>query len=407
MQAEYQASFVIISIVIAVFSACISLAIMDGVNALPTRLKQLRTVSAGITFATGIWTMHFVGMLAVQLPMPLAYSPILTLVSYLFSIMGAIPAMGLIAVKEKATRHQLSASVLLAIAICIMHYSGMASMRMSPAIVYDPLWVLISIIIAFVASYIGLYITGNWGDNHKKGRWVFYGAGVVLGVAVSAMHYAGMEAADFALDSVSLATNEEGVLLGGDLVYAVLSASLLVMVLLLFSSLSVKNIILWKVLFIVGIAELTIMLILPIIVPESLPKLLYAALDVLTLLILVFPVAWRVRVNGLELLDNQNTIEKNLEAQQAINQLLSLSLHEVSMEVFLNKALRIIQVVSWLKTLPQGAIFLNDAKDQSLTMVAEYNLAPHISQQCAKIKHGQCLCGTVASTQQVQHHKHV
>ncbi|MCK5356448.1 MAG: diguanylate cyclase, partial [Methyloprofundus sp.] len=75
--------------------------------------------------------------------------------------------------------------------------------------------------------------------------------------------------------------------------------------------------------------------------------------------------------------------------------------------MFLNKALRIIQAVSWLKTLPQGAIFLNDANDQSLTMVAEYNLAPQISLQCAKVKHGQCLCGTVASTQQVQHHNHV
>ena len=75
MQAEYQASFVIISIAIAIFSACISLAIMDGVNALPNRLKQLRIVSAGVAFATGVWAMHFVGMLAVQLPMPLAYSP--------------------------------------------------------------------------------------------------------------------------------------------------------------------------------------------------------------------------------------------------------------------------------------------------------------------------------------------
>ena len=101
MQAEYQASLVIISIAIAIFSACISLSIMDGINVLPKRLKYLRIVSAGIAFATGVWTMHFVGMLAVKMPMSLAYSPDLTLASYLFAVMGSISAMALISVEQK------------------------------------------------------------------------------------------------------------------------------------------------------------------------------------------------------------------------------------------------------------------------------------------------------------------
>ncbi len=407
MQADYQPSLVIISIAIAIFSACISLSIMDGVNGLPRRFKQWRTVSAGIAFATGIWAMHFVGMIAVQLPMPLAYSPSITFASYLFSIMGSIYAMALISVKKKTANHQLRASVLLAIAICIMHYSGMASMRMQPAIVYDPLWVIVSLFIAFVASYIGLYITGNWGNSNKKKRWAFYSAGIVLGIAVSAMHYSAMEAAHFSANSVSLAVNEEGAFEGGGLVYAVVSASLLVMILLLISSLNVRNIIVWKVLFIVGISELVIMLTLPIILPENTPKIVQAILDVLVLIIFVFPIAWRIRVNGLDLLDSKALIEKSLEAQQAINHLLSLPLHQLSMEDFLNKALRIVQGVSWLKTLPQGAIFLNNPDEQSLSMVAEYNLSASISQQCTKIKHGECLCGLAASTLKIQHNRHV
>ena len=173
MQAEYQASLVIISITLAIFSACISLSIMDGVNALPKRLKYLRVVSAGITFATGVWTMHFVGMLAVKMPMSLAYSPDLTLASYLFAVMGSIPAMALISVEKKTAIYQLSASVLLATAICIMHYSGMASMRIQPAIVYDSLWVFMSLFIAFAASYVGLTIKGSFGNNNKKKRCIF------------------------------------------------------------------------------------------------------------------------------------------------------------------------------------------------------------------------------------------
>lgn len=407
MQADYQTTLVIISIAIAIVCSCISLSIIDGVYGLPKRLRQLRIVSAGVAFATGVWSMHFVGMLAVQLPMPLAYSPRLTFASYLFSVIGSISAMALISVEKKTRLYQLSASVLLATAICIMHYSGMASMRMQPAIVYDPGWVFVSLFVAFVASHAGLTVIAYWENKNKKKRWVLYSAGLVLGVAVSAMHYSAMEAAYFAIDSVSLAAGDDVALEGGGLVYAVLSASFLVVVLLLFSSLSVGNIILWKVLFVIGISELTIMLCLPMFLPDQTPKLLEAVLDVLLLIILVLPVAWRVRTNGLELLDSKVFIEKNLEAQQAINQLLALSLHDLTMEAFLNKALRIIQAVSWLKTLPQGAIFLNNPDEQSLSMVAKYNLAPQINQQCAQVKYGQCLCGKVAETLEVQYYQHI
>ena len=406
MQAEYQPFFVFISIAIAIVSACISLAIMDGVNVLPKRIKHLRIMSAGIAFATGIWAMHFVGMLAVKLPMPLAYSPGLTFASYLFSLMGFIPAMALISAREQKYSHQLSASILLATAICIMHYSGMASMR-GAAIVYDSLWVLVSIVVAFVASYIGLTITGNWGNNYKKKRWVFYSVGIVLGVAVSATHYSAMQAAYFSTDSVSLLINEEGGLKGEDLVYAVVSASLLVMNLLLFSALSVKNIILWKVLAIIAISELTIKFILPAILPEDIPYIVEALLNVMLLVFFVFPIAWRVRLNVLDLLDNNILIEKSLEAQQATNSLLALPIHELSMEEFLNKALRIIYDVSWLKTLPQGAIFLKNPGEKSMSMVAEYNLAPQISLQCASVNYGECLCGMAAETLLVQYHSHI
>ncbi|BCG65059.1 MAG: two-component system, chemotaxis family, CheB/CheR fusion protein [Methyloprofundus sp.] len=406
MHAEYQIYLVIISIAIAIFSACISLAIIDSINVLSKRMMQLRIVLAGTAFATGVWTMHFIGMLAVKLPMTLAYSPSLTFASYLFSILGSIPAMALISIKKKTLMHQLSASLLLATAICIMHYAGMASMRMQPAIHYDSAWVIVSILVAFTASYVGLNITAHWESNNKKNKWLFYSAGSILGIAVSAMHYAAMEAANFPLNSISLAANDGG-LMGESLAYAVTSAALLVLLLLLFASLRVSRIILWKVLLIIGISELTVMLALPIITPAHTPKIIVALLDVCALIIFVLPVAWRVRLNGLELLDNQVLLEKNLEGQQVSNQLLSLPLHELTMQELLNKVLRIIQRVSWLRTLPQGAIFLHNAHDQSLAMVAQYNLAPQISQRCAKVDFGQCLCGMAASTLKIQHHMHV
>jgi len=405
MHAEYQSLLVFISIFIAIISSSIALTIMDGLEGLPRRMRKLRIVLSSIAFATGVWSMHFIGMLAVHLPMPLAYSSGITICSYLFSLAGAITAFTLISSKNKTTSHQVIASAFLAIAICSMHYSGMSSMRMQPAIIYETTWVIASIIIAFAASYAGLYITSLWQNNHKKSKRLFYTAGITLGFAVSAMHYSGMAAATFPMHSHSLAI--ENGLMGENLAYAIISATLLILLLLLFSSLRESKIILWKVLFIIAISELTIMLSLPIIIPENTAGWVIALIDVSALVLFIFPIAWRIKVNGAELLINKKEIEQNLESQKTNNQLLSLPIRDLSMADFLNQALRIIHNVSYLRNLPQGAIFLSNAHESSLTMQAEYNLAPEIKQQCAKIKYGQCLCGTAAEQLKTQYHTHV
>ncbi len=406
MQASYQPFWVIISIMVAIVSACISLSILDGMNSLAQQQRHLRIVLAGLVFATGVWAMHFIGMLAVILPMPLAYSPLVIVVSFLFSVIGSISAMGLISLRDKSYLHQLSASVLLTAAICLMHYLGMASMRMQPPIIYDKTWVLISIFIAFIASYVGLTITGYWQKEYTKNKFVFIATGIFLGVAVSAMHYSAMEGTYFTQTSISLAVNNQG-LMGDKLGYAVLSSTSLIMLLSLFSSLRASKLILWKVLLIVSISELTVMLVLPIILPDGISKIITALFDVGLLLIFIFPVIWQIKVNNEELLIGKILIEQSFEAQQVSNQLLYLPLEQLSMSEFLNQALRIIQQVSWLSMLPQGAIFLNNAREQCLVMRAEFNLANQISQQCAKVKYGQCLCGLAASQREIQYLPHV
>jgi len=405
MHAEYQLLLVFTSIIIAIISSCIALAIMDSIEGLPKRIRKLRIILASIAFATGVWSMHFIGMLAVQLPMPLAYSSGITFCSYLLSLAGAITAFTFISRKNKSILHQIIASAFLATAICSMHYSGMASMRMQPAIIYDTTWVIASIIIAFAASYASLSITLLWQHNNKKNKSFFYTAGITLGFAVSAMHYSGMAAATFSMHSRSLAI--ENGLMGTNLAYAIISATFLVLLLLLFSSLRESKIILWKVLFIIAISELTIMLSLPIIVPENTAEWVVALIDVTALVLLIFPIAWRIKINGAELLINKKEIEQNLEAQKTNNQLLSLPIRDLSMAEFLNQALRIIHDVSYLQNLPQGAIFLSNTHESTLTMRAEYNLEPEIKLQCAQVNYGQCLCGAAAEQLKTQYQTHV
>ncbi len=403
MHAQYYPGLVIASVIIAILCSSVALFLLSGFEGLSNKTRRLRIASAGLAFATGTWSMHFVGMLAFTLPVALAYDPFITVCSYLFAVIGAIPAMLIISKKKHTRLHQFEATLFLTLAICVMHYSGMASLRMDPPINYDSGWFSASIVVAFVVSYVGLQITGHWQQTAtQKSYWPLLLTGMVLGLAVSSMHYTAMAAAHFHPDSVSIAALSNGIK-NDNLFYAVLCSNLLLMLLLLFALLGDSKVVLWKVLLIVAVSETTIMLVMPIVMPENLSNLWKTTFDVGSLLLFVSPVAWRLKITAESLSSNTHALEQNLEAQQITNQLLSLPTHQLDMEELLNKALRIVFQISWLKSVPRGAIFLNNAEEKTLTMAAHYNLSAEISQACAHIAHGYCLCGQAAAQQQIQY----
>jgi diguanylate cyclase (GGDEF)-like protein/PAS domain S-box-containing protein len=406
VQPDYQISLVIGSVLIAIICASIALYLVDGIEVLSRRNRSLRIVSSGVAFATGTWSMHFIGMLAFSLPVPMAYDARITILSYGIALAGAVPAMSIISLKEISKLQRLLAAFFLTLAICVMHYYGMSSMRMQPMIEYDPALFVLSILIAFVSSYVGLWVVETWKQEESKSFFLLGIVGILLGFAISAMHYTGMTAARFHSEAVSLAYLEQGL---GDqyLAYAVISATLLVMLLLLFVILRYHSIVLWKVLLIVMVSETTVMLALPIFLPANASRWIEIMADVGLLALFVSPVAWRLKVTAAELLSNKKAVEQNLESQQVINQLLSLPLHVMDMESFLQQALSLVQEISWLKVLPKGAIFLNDAKERTLTMATQQNLSPEIRQSCAQVRHGHCLCGLAAESKELQYHQHV
>ncbi len=405
MSIDYQPFIVILSVFIAMLSSGIALFLLDGVNALNKQQRIIRILYAGTAFATGVWSMHFIGMLACEMPVPLAYDKVITFYSYLLALSGAIPAMLLISKPQLDKLTQLLASVILSLAVIAMHYTGMASLRMQPPIRYDIPLFGFSIAVGFIASYFGLSVMARWKEGGYKSRRLLVFAGVVLGAAISSMHYIAMMAAIFSADSISLAVIDGG-LFGDTLIYAISSATLLVFLMSLFMALEDKIISAWKVLLIFVLSEATIMLILPILLPEQSSPFITLLLDVVLLMLFVSPIAWKMRNTSSQLMTSHLVIENNLNIQQVHNRLLKVPFHELEMEEFLNQLLQIIFSLPWLKILPKGAFFLSE-NNKALKMAAQQNLNNEIKKRCQQVKYGQCLCGQAAMLSKTISCRHV
>lgn len=140
-----------------------------------------------ICLGGGIWAMHFEGMLAYQVPVHVHYEPWTTLLSFLLPVVGC--AIGLRLVAGFLHRAPI-AGVVIGCSIIGMHYTGMSAMRVSAVVHWDPIWIAISCIIAVTAATAAV-LTLFWRPERSFVRAL---AALLMGIAISGMHYAGMMA---------------------------------------------------------------------------------------------------------------------------------------------------------------------------------------------------------------------
>src|SRR5688572_16695605 len=187
-----------------------------------------------LAMGTGIWSTHFVGMLAFTLPIPLGYTKLLTLLSWLAAVGVSAIALWV------ATAHSLSLARLITGAaamgggICAMHYIVMAALNMTVPIDWNPWLVAASVAIAVSASAVALLIF-FWLRMTKPDRALSYqlAAAVVMGMAINGMHYTSMSAANFPKSAMCLSA---GSLTGNSLTALVVILAFLLLALTLFAS---------------------------------------------------------------------------------------------------------------------------------------------------------------------------
>ncbi len=146
--------------------------------------------AAAVAMGGGIWSMHFVAMLAFSLPgMDVSYDPLLTVLSLTVPILVAAAAFVVVSRQPNAL---VVAGIAMGLAISGMHYTGMSAMRMAASIHYDPVWVALSIAIAIGASIVALRLAFHMTSVLER-----VSAGAVMGMAISGMHYAAMQGSSF------------------------------------------------------------------------------------------------------------------------------------------------------------------------------------------------------------------
>ncbi|HEY2091574.1 MAG TPA: EAL domain-containing protein [Thermoanaerobaculia bacterium] len=163
---------------------------------------QLWLGGGATAMGIGIWSMHFIGMLAFSLPIPLGYDPFITFLSLLIAIASSVFALWLVCQQNLPWSRLVFGAILMGFGIASMHYTGMAALRMIPLIHYTPSLFILSVVIAIVASGAALWIAFHLRQQGSRVYFYRAAAGVVMGSAIVGMHYTGMAAAQFSLGSI-------------------------------------------------------------------------------------------------------------------------------------------------------------------------------------------------------------
>ncbi|MCD9023589.1 EAL domain-containing protein [Cohnella silvisoli] len=193
----YDISLVILSYLIAVAASYAALDLAGRVSAARNgNSRALWLIGGAIFMGFGIWAMHFVGMLAFNLPIPVSYDVVLVIISVLVAILASLIALHVVGRKQLRLKRLIVGGFLMSVGISAMHYIGMTSMRVG--IYYVPGLFILSVVIAFVASIAALWLSYYFRMEHSwKGVGYKLGSGLVMGAAIVGMHYTGMAAARF------------------------------------------------------------------------------------------------------------------------------------------------------------------------------------------------------------------
>ncbi len=205
MQGSYDPVLVMLSVATAVVASFVALDMASRVAAaIGNARRALLWLGCGaLAMGTGIWSMHFVGMLAFSLPVPLAYEAWTTLASWLVAVLSSALALHTVSRMHLRWPRLLGAGALMGLGIAAMHYLGMEAMQMRPRIAYDPWLFGLSVLIAIGASTAALLICFLLRHETVLTGFREKAAGsLVMGAAIAGMHYTGMSAANFAAGSV-------------------------------------------------------------------------------------------------------------------------------------------------------------------------------------------------------------
>jgi diguanylate cyclase len=203
MPSSYNSWLVCLSIGVAVMVSFTSLRLACRVAESQRLASRVWLILGSISMGIGIWSMHFIGMLAFSVPVTLRYDIDRTLLSLAVAIVTSGFAITIASRPKLGIGRHVVCSLVMGLGIVSMHYVGMSAILIAPAITYNSLIVAVSVLVAVLASFVALWLTFNL--RHTAHRWVWLarlGSAVIMGLAIAGMHYIGMAAARFAVGAI-------------------------------------------------------------------------------------------------------------------------------------------------------------------------------------------------------------
>lgn len=208
LQSSYDQALVLSSVLVAVVSSYVALGLARCVRAQAGPAAIAWVGTGGLVMGSGIWAMHFSGMLALELPIATGYAGLETFLSWVAAVAISVVALS-IATREHLTKtYLLGGALVMGGGISAMHYLGMRALVLEPGIVWDWSWVALSVAIAVGASAAALTIFFAIRSlGGRRAQQAQLAASVVMGLAISGMHYAGIAAASFPKNSICLSAD--------------------------------------------------------------------------------------------------------------------------------------------------------------------------------------------------------
>jgi PAS domain S-box-containing protein len=193
----YHGGFVALSVLIAIVASYAAFSLGERVSASSGQRRWAWLTSGAIAMGFAIWSMHYVGMLAFVLPVPVVYHVPTVILSLIAPVLGAAVALYIVSKKTMQRVNTAVAGLCLGGAIAAMHYIGMAAMRSSAMHHYRLSLVILSVVVAITFSLVAAWLTFRFGKSHHGFTWTKISGALLMGLGIASMHYTAMAAAYF------------------------------------------------------------------------------------------------------------------------------------------------------------------------------------------------------------------
>jgi two-component system, sensor histidine kinase and response regulator len=200
---SYDYRLVSVSVLVAILASYAALDLAARVTAAHGHVRMAWLTGGAAAMGIGIWSMHYIGMLAFSFSFPILYDWPTVLLSLLAAVLASGVALFAVSRPRMSWFQALIGCAVMGSGIAAMHYIGMAAMRVPAMCTYSVRLVTLSVVLAVVISLVALWLTFHFRDEPKAWGWQKFASALVMGAAIPVMHYTGMAAASFTASAVA------------------------------------------------------------------------------------------------------------------------------------------------------------------------------------------------------------